>query len=338
MPCIAGVPMTDLAPHLTHFLREYLPNERRFSHHTIDSYTACWRLLVLHTEKETGVRPSALTIEHLTARHMVAFLDSLEKGRGNSVATRNNRLAAIKCFFRYLEYRVPACLNLALQVRAIPKKRTDKPLVDWLDEAEMQAILDAPDTGTVAGLRDRAMLHLCYAAGLRVSELTGLTLGSFSDPQLERVRILGKGRRERELPLWRETKCALTEWLDVRPAVNNRYLFLNARGRPMSTDGFSYVLKRHAAVAAKGVPSIGYKRVTPHVLRHACAMSILHATRDIRKVSLWLGHADLKTTEVYLRATPVEKLKILQANAPPSIRPGAFSKVGDDLVEVLAGR
>ena len=133
--------------------------------------------------------------------------------------------------FRYLEYRVPSCLDLALQVSAIPQKQADKPLIDWLDGNEMQAILDAPDTGTVAGLRDRAMLYVCYAAGLRVSELTALTLDSLSGPQLEYIRIMGKGRRERELPLWKETKSVLNEWLDVRPAVNNRYLFLNARGR-----------------------------------------------------------------------------------------------------------
>lgn len=330
--------MTDLAPHLTSFLREYLPNERRFSHHTIEGYTDCFRLLVLYAEKETGVRPSSLKVEHFTVTRLVAFLDSLEKDRKNSVGTRNNRLAAIKCFFRYLEYRVPSCLDLALQVRAIPQKRTDKPLIDWLDETEMQAILDAPDSRTVEGLRDRAMLHLCYAAGLRVSELTGLTLDSFSNPQLERIRILGKGRRERELPLWQETKSVLHAWLDVRPGVNNRYLFLNARGRPMSTDGFSYVLKQHVATAAQSVASIRDKQVTPHVLRHSCAMAILHATRDIRKVSLWLGHADLKTTEMYLRATPAEKLRILEVNAPPSIRPGTFSGVRDELMQVLNGK
>ena len=116
-------------------------------------------------------------------------------------------------------------------MRAILQKRTDKPLIDWLGQTEMQAILDAPDVRTIPGLRDRSMLHLCYAAGLRVSELTTLTLDSLSNPQLESIRIMGKGRRERELPLWKETKTVLGEWLDIRPPVNNRYLFLNARGR-----------------------------------------------------------------------------------------------------------
>lgn len=330
--------MTDLAPHLTGFLRKYLPGERRFSHHTIKSYTDCFRLLVLYAEKETGVRPSSLKVEHFAVTLLVAFLDSLEKTRNNSVATRNARLAAIKCFFRYLEYRVPSCLDLALQVRAIPQKRAEKPLIDWLDETEIQAILDAPVARTVAGIRDRAMLHLGYAAGLRVSELTGLSLHSLSGPGLDTIRILGKGRRDRELPLWKETKTVLNEWLDVRPAVNNRYLFLNARGRALSTDGFAYVLKKHVAKASQTVVSIAGKHVTPHVLRHSCAMAILHATGDIRKVLLWLGHADLKTTEMYLRATPADKLRILEVNAPPLIRSGTFSGVRDELMEVLGGR
>ena len=225
-----GGPMTDLAPHLTAFLQQHLPNERRFSRHTVQSYTECFRLLVLYAAEQIKVRPCALKIEHFTVALLLAFLESLEKVRNNSVGTRNIRLAAIKSFFRYVEYRVPSCLDHALQVRAIPQKRADKPLIDWLDRTEMQAILDAPDTATVAGLRDRAMLHLCYAAGLRVSELTGLTLDSLSGPGLETIRILGKGRRDRELPLWRETKTVLNEWLDVRPPVNNRYLFLNAPG------------------------------------------------------------------------------------------------------------
>ena len=290
-------------PHLTTFLQEHLPRERNFSRHTIQSYTQCFKLLVLHAAEHLKIRPCALTVEHFTVPLLVAFLESLEKDRNNSVGTRNIRLAAIKSFFRYLEYRVPSCLDLALQVRAILQKRADKPLIDWLDSVEMQAILDAPDTTTVAGLRDRAMLYVCYATGLRVSELTALTLDSLSNPQLETIRILGKGRRERELPLWAEVKTVLQQWLDVRPPVNNRYLFLNARGRAMSPDGFAYRLDLHVVTAAESMPSLNDKRITPHVIRHATAMGILHATGDIRSVSLWLGHADVKTTEVYLRAS-----------------------------------
>ena len=160
----------------------------------------------------------------------------------------------------------------------------------------------------ISGPRDRAMLHLCYAAGLRVSELTGLTLDRFTHPHLERLRIRGKGRRERELPLWKATQTVLHEWLAVRPPGNPHCLFPNARGRPMSTEGFAYLLRQYVATATQTVPSMASKRITPHTLRHACAMAVLRATGDVRKVSLWLGHSDVKTTEMYLRATPAEKL------------------------------
>ena len=330
--------MTDLAPHLSTYLKVHLPSERNFSPHTLESYTESFRLLVVYASERLGIRPCKLTVEHLTVALLTAFLGHLETVRKNGVGTRNVRLAAIKSFFRYLECRVPACLDLALQVRAIPMKIADRPLVDWLGQFEIQAILDAPDPATLAGLRDRAMLHLCYAAGLRVSELITLTLDSLSGPGLENVRIMGKGRRERELPLWKETRTVLDHWLAVRPAVRSRHLFLNARGAGMSTDGFSYILKRHVAVAARAVPSIRDKRVTPHVLRHSAAMAVLHATRDIRKVSLWLGHATLASTEMYLHASPAEKLDILQATVPPSIRPGRFPGVRDSLMELLNGK
>ena len=184
-----------------------------------------------------------------------------------------------------------------------------------------EAVLDASDTSTVLRLRDRAMLHLCYAAGLHVWELTTLTLDGLSQPRLESIRILGKGRRERALPLWKETRTVLSEWLEVRPSVGNRYRILNARGRAMSRDGFAYRLDLHVAAARRAVPSLAAKRVTPHVLGHSAGMTALHATGDIRKVSLWLGNADTKTTELDLGASPAEKFEMLAANTPPSIRP-----------------
>ena len=329
--------MTDLASCLSAFLYTHLPNERRLSSHTVAGYTDCFRLLVLYMSERYRVRPCDLKIEHFTVPHLLEFLDFLEQERGNSVSTRNVRLAAIKSFFRYVEHRLPHCLELALQVRAMPHKKADKPLIDWLEPAEMQAIVDAPDTATVAGLRDRAMLHLCYAAGLRVSELTELRLDSFSGPRLETVRIIGKGRRARDLPLWKQTSAVLREWLDVRPAVNSEFLFLNARGQGLSADGFAYILSKHVATAARSVPSLRGKRVTPHVVRHSTAMTILRSTRDIRKVSLWLGHADIRITEAYLRASPADKLEILEATTPPSIRAGKFPKAKDELMELLNG-
>ena len=220
------------------------------------------------------------------------------------------------------------------QVHAIPSKKADDKLIETLTRAELQALLDAPDLRTVAGLRDRAMLHLAFAGGLRVSELVGLRMEQLDPRTLATIHVLGKGRRERVLPLWKETAAVLKAWLAVRPADSTPELFLNASGKAMSASGFAYILAKHVSHAAAEQPSIAAKRITPHVLRHACAMHMLQATRDIRKVSLWLGHASLRSTEIYLRADPTEKLEALMATAPPNLRRGRF-KAPDKLVAML---
>jgi site-specific recombinase XerD len=313
--------MTALAPHLSTFLREHLPRERRASQHTCEAYAQSFQLLLGFAAARLKIAPSTIELERLDAPLILAFLDHLEKKRGNSARTRNARLAAINSFFRFLEYRVPSCLDQARRIHAIPMKKTDEALVGYLARDELQALLDAPDAGTVSGLRDRAMLHLAFAAGMRVSELVGLRLDQI-DRSLSTVHIMGKGRRERVLPLRKETATAVKAWLKVRPVSGSPELFLNARAQAMTRSGFEYILAKHVATAARAAPSIAGKSVSPHVLRHTCAMHTLQATRDVRKVSLWLGHASLQSTEAYLRADPTEKLEALAAMTPPMLKPG----------------
>lgn len=327
--------MTELATHVSRFLREHLPRDRRASRHTVESYAYSFQLLVCFAAERLRLRPCQIEIEQLTVELILDFLDHLEKKRGNTVRTRNARLAAFKCFFRYLEYRLPACLDLARQVHAIPSKRFDEALIDGLDRDELQTLLDAPDPTTRVGVRDRAMLHLTYTAGLRVSELIGLTCDDLGRPHLNTVRVRGKGRRERELPLWKETRRVLRDWLAIRPDCGDRHLFLNARGMAMSRHGFAHRLALHVATARKTLPSMAGKRITPHSLRHACALHTLEATGDIRKVSLWLGHATVNSTEIYLRADPTEKLDILAAGHVPTIRKGRFNNAPDRLLAIL---
>jgi integrase/recombinase XerD len=183
------------------------------------------------------------------------------------------------------------------------------------------------------------MLHLTFAAGMRVSELVGLRLDQIDHKGLATVHIIGKGRRERVLPLWKETASAVKAWLKVRPDSVTPELFLNARGQAMTRSGFEYILARHVTTASRAIPSIASKRVSPHVLRHTCAMHTLQATGDVRKVSLWLGHASLQSTEVYLRADPTVKLEALAAMTPPTLKPGRF-RAPDKLMAMLstAGR
>jgi integrase/recombinase XerD len=330
--------MTVLAPYLGSFLREHLPKERGASQHTCEAYAQSFQLLLGFAANRLKIKPSQIEIERLDAPLILTFLEHLENKRGNSVRTRNARLAAINSFFRFLEYRVPSCLDQSRRIHAIPMKKTDQALVGYLTRDELQALLDAPDASTVSGIRDRAMLHLAFAAGMRVSELIGLRLDQIDRP-LSTVHIIGKGRRERILPLWKETIAAVKAWLKARPASGAHELFLNARAQAMTRSGFEYILAKHVATAARATPSIASKSVSPHVLRHTCAMHTLQATRDVRKVSLWLGHASLQSTEVYLRADPTEKLEALAAMAPPMLKPGHF-RTPDKLLAMLskAGR
>jgi len=328
--------LTSLAPHIEAFLREHLARHRGASQHTCDSYAYSFQSLFAFASQKLKVAPSALSLEQLDAALISTFLEHLETNRGNSAETRNIRLAAIRSFFRFLQHREPAAVEQVRRILAIPFKKTDIRLVGYLVQEEMQALLDAPDPSTREGVRDRAMLHLAVCAGLRVSELTGLRLDDVA-PQSASIRVRGKGRRERALPLWKTTAAALRAWLAIRGPVSSPELFVNARGEPFSRWGVAYVLRRHTETAARKCSTLNGKQVSPHVLRHTCAMVVLQATQDIRKVSLWLGHSNLITTEVYVRADPTEKLEAIEAVVPPSLRKGRF-RPPDKLLALLKGK
>ncbi|MCU0884631.1 MAG: tyrosine-type recombinase/integrase [Beijerinckiaceae bacterium] len=327
--------MTALAPHLSAYLLEHLPRDRAASRHTIAAYAFSFQLLVAFAAARLKVRPCDLEIESLDAPLVLDFLRHLETSRANTARTRNTRLAAIKAFFRYLEHRVPACLEVARQVRALPRKRHDEGLVGYLTRSELQALLDAPSLRTAGGLRDRAMIHLAYACGLRVSELVGLTMADLDATAPDTVHIMGKGRRARVLPLWKETKRVLKDWLKVRPQCRDQHVFLSRRGEAMTRHGFADRLAVHAAAAAKAAPTLTHKTVSPHVLRHTCAIHTLEATGDIRRVALWLGHASITSTEIYLRVDPTEKLDILNVGTPPLVKKGVFNGAADRVLQML---
>ena len=295
---------------------------------------SAFRLLFKYASDCIKLPPSQLQLEQLDAPLVVNFLNHLERTRGNGAGSRNIRLAAIKSFMRYLEYRVPSALDQIQRILAIPAKKTDTRLVRHLTAQEMQSILDAPDPTVRDGIRDRAMLHLCFAGGLRVSELVGLRLDSVMLQPQASVLIHGKGRKERCLPLWKETASAIRTWLSVRGEVRVPELFLNARNDAMTRAGFEYILRKHVESAQTHCPSLSSKRVSPHVLRHTCALTILQATKDLRKVSLWLGHSSMQTTEIYTRADPSVKLEALESVIAPKLRTGRF-KATDKLIELL---
>jgi integrase/recombinase XerD len=279
-------------------------------------------------------KPSALQLEQIDAPLVLSFLKHLEAVRKNSASSRNVRLAAIKSFMHFIEYRVPSALDQVRRILAIPEKKTDSRLVAHLDVNEMQAVLDAPDPTTRYGIRDRAMLHLGFSAGLRVSELVGLQINDVTLHPAPNILVHGKGRRERGLPLTKESAVAVRAWLSLRGKAFVPELFLNARSQNMTRSGFEYILRKHVKTAAKTCPSLITKRISPHKLRHTCAMIALQATGDIRKVSLWLGHSSIQSTEIYTRADPTEKLEAIEAITPPALRRGRF-RPPDRLIEML---
>jgi site-specific recombinase XerD len=333
-PLVQAKASTPIAPHLTAFFEQRLPIERGASENTRDSYAYAFQLLLTFTSKQLQAAPSQLTVEQIDAPLVLDFLNDLETTRGNGASSRNIRLAAIKSFMHFLEYRVPSAIEQIRRILAIPAKKTESKLVRHLTAEEIQALLDAPDPTGWQGIRDRAMLHLCYGGGLRVSELIGLRLDDLQFQPQPSMLVHGKGRRERCLPLWKTTTAALRAWLAVRGTVPAPELFVSARGESLTRSGFEYILRKHIRTAKPHCPSLATKRVHPHVLRHTCALTVLQATKDLRKVSLWLGHAQTQTTEMYTRVDPSVKLEALESVVPPKLRSGRF-KATDKLIASL---
>jgi site-specific recombinase XerD len=312
-----------------------LPVDRRASRHTCDAYAYAFKLLFGFTSRRLGIAPSALSLEQLDAPLLLEFLEHLQKERGCGASTRNARLAALKSFMRFVEHRVPSAVAQVRAVLAIPNQKADVALVRHLTSQESQALLDAPNPATALGVRDRAMLHLALSSGVRVSELVGLRLdqvelcGGYLD-----VRVWGKGRKQRYLRLWKNVARSVREWMAIRPDVAAPELFLSARGTPMTRSGFEHVLARSVKTAREACSTLRDKRVSPHVLRHTCALTVLQATGDVRKVAMWLGHESTQTTEVYLRVDPQQRLDVLAGATPPSLKPGTFSPP-DRLLQLL---
>ena len=329
--------MTDIAPHVTAWLRQRLPVERAASQHTCDTYAYAFQLLLRFASQKYSTTPSALQLEHIDAPLVLEFLEYLQRVRGNAPRTRNARLTAIRSFMHFVEYRAPYALEQINTVLAIPNQKTDIRLVDHLSAEQCQAILDNPAPGTRLGIRDRAMLHVTITAGLRVSELVGLRLADVSfESQYLNLHVYGKGRKNRLLTLWRPIAESVRAWLAVRGDAMVPEVFLNARGKAMTRAGFEYLLQKHATEASRRCPSLRDKRVAPHMLRHTCALNILQATGDIRKVALWLGHESIQTTEDYLRVDVTQRIGVLHTVTPPQLRPGKF-RPPDKLIASLRG-
>jgi integrase/recombinase XerD len=316
--------VTALAPTLQAFFTDRLTRQRQASGHTIAAYRDTWRLLLTFASARTGRRPSELDLGDLDAPLIGAFLDHLERERGNSARTRNARLAAIRSVFGYAALRHPEHADAIARVLAIPPKRYDKALVTWLTEPEISALLATPDRSTWTGRRDHALILLAAQTGLRISELAGLTTGDVHLGGGAHVSCTGKGRKQRITPLTTATTKVLRTWLAERGEQPGQPLFPTRTGGRLSRDAIEHRLAKHTTAAAASCPSLSAKKVTIHTLRHTAAMRLLQAGTDTSVIALWLGHEQAETTQIYLHADLALKEQALARTRPPDAMPGRY--------------
>lgn len=326
--------MTALAPTVEAFFTERLLTQRAASPRTVGAYRDAFTLLFGFTRDRTGKTPSDLDVSDLDAVLIGAFLTHLEHERHNSARTRNARLTAIRSLFKFASLRHPEHAELISRVLAIPPKRYERGIVNYLNPAETAALLAAPDRTTWLGRRDHALIVTAIQTGLRVSELTSATLADIELGTGPHIRCLGKGRKHRATPLTKQTVAVLRVWLKERRGSPSDPLFPTRRGQPLSTDAVQWLLTKHAKSAASSCRSLDTKKLSPHVLRHTCAMNLLQSGVDTSTIALWLGHESAQTTQIYLHGDLNLKEKALARTAPLNTTPGRY-KPTDKLLAFL---
>lgn len=327
--------MSMLGPTLEAYFASRLISQRQASPRTICAYRDVWRLLLHFACQRSGKTASKLDFGDLDATVIVDFLTYLEDERGNTVRTRNTRLAAIHSFFRYSALVHPEHAGLIQRVLAIPAKRCDRADISFLSPDEVDALLAIPDRSTWIGRRDHALLLVAVQTGLRVSELTGLTRGALelgAAPPC--VRCYGKGRKNRATPLTSQAVAVLKVWLQEHGGAVEDPLFPSRRGSRLSRDAVEFLLAKYVASAKERCPSLRPKNVTAHVLRHTAAMLLRQAGVDTTAIALWLGHESLKSTQIYLHADLALKQHALDRTTPVHTSPGRY-RAPDSLLAFL---
>jgi integrase/recombinase XerD len=327
--------MTALAPTLQAFFTTRLTSQYGASPHTVAAYRDTWRLLLGYAAQSLGTAPAQLDLSQLDVALINGFLTDLETRRGNSIATRNARLAAVHSFLTYASRYHPEHLATIGRVLAIPPKRRPRNEICYLTNTEVIALLAAPDQTTRAGRRDHAMFQLAVTAGLRVSEITGLQAHDIHLGVGAHVLCRGKGRKNRSTPLDRQTVQVLKVFTAELPSDTNGFVFSTRTGTRMSRDAVAARLTLHTAAAEKFCPSLTAKTVTPHVLRHTAAMRLLTAGIDVTVIALWLGHESIETTQVYLHADMTMKENALTRTTPTGTQPGRYKPPDDKLMAFL---
>ena len=306
------------------FFTDRLLNQLGASPHTIAAYRDAFRLLLQFASERLHRPPSKLRMEDLDAPFLGKYLDHLERSRGNCVRTRNNRLAALHAFFRYVSVSEPAYALHCQRILAIPAKRYERRPVEFLNEAECEALVSTPEPDTWIGRRDRTLLLVAVQTGLRNSEITALRHQDVEFGVGAHVRCLGKGRKMRCTPLLPDVAKVLQHWMSQQGGKPEDPVFPSLNGRRLSADALQRLVLRHIATARRKCPSLASKNVTPHTLRHAAAMTLLRRGVDLSVIALWLGHESTETTQMYLHADMQLKQRALAHATPTNLAPARF--------------
>ena len=326
--------MSALAPTLQAFFTDRLMRQRQASSHTLSSYRDTMKLLVRFAAECRKVQPVELEISDLDSALISAFLDHREHDYGNSVRTRNTRLTAIRSLFRYAALRHPEHAEIIQRVLAIPPKRFERRLVSFLTDAEVEALLSAPDRITWVGRRDHTLIATAVQTGLRASELIGLQISDVHLGVGPHISCLGKGRKQRITPLTTPVAAVLRSWLSEPRTQGRELVFTTRSGGMLSRDALEHRLARCVAKAITRCSSFQGKRITLHVLRHTAAMRLLRAGIDLSIIALWLGHEQMETTQIYLHADLALKEKALARTTPVNTFPGRY-RAPDTLLAFL---
>ena len=329
-----NLPLADL---VESFFRQRLIAQRNSSSNTVAAYRDALKLFLTFASERQGKPPSELEVEDVDRDEVLAFLDYLEQTRGNSVSTRNARLTAIRSFFHHVAMSDPPSIGIAKRVLSIPNKRTSKPVVNYLSQDELQALLEGMDRATPLGRRDHTLILFLARTGARVSEACDVNAADLQLKWPRQVLLRGKGGKERAVPLAKDTAQQLKALFDERglAADSQAPVFVNARGQRLTRHGVTHILKRAVATAAKTKPGLATKSISPHSLRHTNAMHLLQSGVDLTTIQSWLGHASVNTTHHYADADLEMKQRALNQCNDPEI-PLVLYQPTDELLAFLA--
>jgi site-specific recombinase XerD len=300
------------------FFQEWLAEQRGASVHTIRSYRDTWRLFLRFVAERKGGSVARLTLLDVSASEVRAFLYHTEHDRKTTIGTRNCRLAAIRSFFTFVADQDPDYIAHCATILTVPLKREPKSAPCYLDPEEVEAILAQPNRSTIEGMRDHVLLSFLYNSGARIQEALDLCPEAIRFEAPNFVRLYGKGRKERICPLWPETTTLLASLLKRQPCAPGQQIFVNRYGEPLGASGVRYKLSAYVEAAAKTLPTLQSKHVTPHSFRHATAIHLVAAGVDITVIRSWLGHVSLDTTNHYAQANLETKRKALEQVGAPT--------------------